>query len=173
MLCILWYSLLQDATVDTANLVSDVSRSLNSTQKSLDSINSNSTAASDILLNLENQSVAVNRTVQLEDTDTIIAQSEVFWNQTSEAVELLQQALVVINGVDMTKLAAVQNLTASVNQEITTQDIYNVFVFLRNDLQEQQRMRQTLDLKMLRLREQLAHLVHINSTLPPDCDNSL
>lgn len=166
------FFLLQDATVDTANLVSDVSTSLNSTQKSLDTINSNSIAASDILLNLENQSITVNRTVQLEDTDTIIAQSEVFWNQTREAVQLLQQALVVINGVDMRKLAAVQNLTASVNQEITTRGIYNAFVLLRNDLQEQQRMRQTLELKILRLREQLAHLVHINSTLPPDCDNS-
>ena len=166
------FFLLQDATVDTANLVSDVSTSLNSTQKSLDTINSNSIAASDILLNLENQSIIVNRTVQLEDSDTIIAQSEVFWNQTREAVQLLQQALVVINGVDMRKLAAVQNLTASVNQEITTRGIYNAFVLLRNDLQEQQRMRQTLELKILRLREQLAHLVHINSTLPPDCDNS-
>lgn len=164
--------LLQDATVDTANLVSDVSTSLNSTQKSQDTINSNSIAASDILLNLENQSIIVNRTVQLEDSDTIIAQSEVFWNQTREAVQLLQQALVVINGVDMRKLAAVQNLTASVNQEITTRGVYNAFVLLRNDLQEQQRMRQTLELKILRLREQLAHLVHINSTLPPDCDNS-
>ena len=149
-----------------------MSTSLNSTQKSLDTINSNSIAASDILLNLENQSITVNRTVQLEDTDTIIAQSEVFWNQTREAVQLLQQALVVINGVDMRKLAAVQNLTASVNQEITTRGIYNAFVLLRNDLQEQQRMRQTLELKILRLQEQLAHLVHINSTLPPDCDNS-
>ena len=149
-----------------------MSTSLNSTQKSLDTINSNSIAASDILLNLENQSIIVNRTVQLEDSDTIIAQSEVFWNQTREAVQLLQQALVVINGVDMRKLAAVQNLTASVNQEITTRGIYNAFVLLRNDLQEQQRMRQTLELKILRLREQLAHLVHINSTLPPDCDNS-
>ena len=149
-----------------------MSTSLNSTQKSQDTINSNSIAASDILLNLENQSITVNRTVQLEDTDTIIAQSEVFWNQTREAVQLLQQALVVINGVDMRKLAAVQNLTASVNQEITTRGIYNAFVLLRNDLQEQQRMRQTLELKILRLREQLAHLVHINSTLPPDCDNS-
>lgn len=166
------FFLLQDATVDTANLVSDVSTSLNSTQKSQDTINSNSIAASDILLNLENQSIIVNRTVQLEDSDTIIAQSEVFWNQTREAVQLLQQALVVINGVDMRKLAAVQNLTASVNQEITTRGIYNAFVLLRNDLQEQQRMRQTLELKILRLREQLAHLVHINSTLPPDCDNS-
>lgn len=149
-----------------------MSTSLNSTQKSQDTINSNSIAASDILLNLENQSIIVNRTVQLEDSDTIIAQSEVFWNQTREAVQLLQQALVVINGVDMRKLAAVQNLTASVNQEITTRGIYNAFVLLRNDLQEQQRMRQTLELKILRLREQLAHLVHINSTLPPDCDNS-
>lgn len=149
-----------------------MSTSLNSTQKSQDTINSNSIAASDILLNLENQSIIVNRTVQLEDSDTIIAQSEVFWNQTREAVQLLQQALVVINGVDMRKLAAVQNLTASVNQEITTRGIYNVFVLLRNDLQEQQRMRQTLELKILHLREQLAHLVHINSTLPPDCDNS-
>ena len=160
-------------TIDTANLVSDVSTSLNSTQESLDNINSNLTAASDILLNLENQSVTVNRTVQLEDTDTIIAQSEVFRNQTSEAVGMLQQALVNIDGVDMTKLAAVQNLTASVSQEITTQDIYNVFVLLRNGLQEQQRMRQTLESKLLRLREQLAHLAYINSTLPQGCDNSL
>lgn len=157
-------------TIDTANLVSDVSTSLNSTQESLDNINSNLTAASDILLNLENQSVTVNRTVQ---PDTIIAQSEVFRNQTSEAVDMLQQALVDFNGVDMTKLAAVQTLTASVSQEITTRDIYNVFDILRNGLQEQQRMRQTLELKLLRLREQLTHLAYINSTLPQGCDNSL
>ena len=157
-------------TIDTANLVSDVSTSLNSTQESLDNINSNLTAASDILLNLENQSITVNRTVQ---PDTIIAQSEVFRNQTSEAVDMLQQALVDINGVDMTKLAAVQTLTASVSQEITTRDIYNVFDILRNGLREQQRMRQTLELKLLRLREQLTHLAYINSTLPQGCDNSL
>ena len=157
-------------TIDTANLVSDVSTSLNSTQESLDNINSNLTAASDILLNLENQSVTINRTVQ---PDTIIAQSEVFWNQTSEAVDMLQQALVDINGMDMTKLAAVQTLTASVSQEITTRDIYNVFDILRNGLREQQRMRQTLELKLLRLREQLTHLAYINSTLPQGCDNSL
>ena len=160
-------------TIDTANLVSDVSTSLNSTQKSLDNINSSLTAASNILLNLENQSVTVNRTVQLENADTIIAESEVFWNQTREAVDMLQQALVDISGVDMTKLAAVQNLTASVSEEITTQDIYNVFDILRNGLEEQQRTRQTLELKLLRLREQLAHLTHINSTLPQGCDNSL
>ena len=144
--------------------------SLNSTQESLDNINSNLTAASDILLNLENQSVTVNRTVQ---PDTIIAQSEVFRNQTSEAVDMLQQALVDINGVDMTKLAAVQTLTASVSQEITTRDIFNVFDILRNGLREQQHMRQTLELKLLRLREQLTHLAYINSTLPQGCDNSL
>ena len=166
-------TLFQDVTIDTANLVSDVSTSLNSTQKSLDNINSSLTAASNILLNLENQSVTVNRTVQLENADTIIAESEVFRNQTREAVDMLQQALVDISGVDMTKLAAVQNLTASVNEEITTQDIYNVFDILRNGLEEQQRTRQTLELKLLRLREQLAHLTHINSTLPQGCDNSL
>lgn len=166
-------TLFQDVTIDTANLVSDVSTSLNSTQKSLDNINSSLTAASNILLNLENQSVTVNRTVQLENADTIIAESEVFRNQTREAVDMLQQALVDISGVDMTKLAAVQNLTASVSEEITTQDIYNVFDILRNGLEEQQRTRQTLELKLLRLREQLAHLTHINSTLPQGCDNSL
>ena len=166
-------TLFQDVTIDTANLVSDVSTSLNSTQKSLDNINSSLTAASNILLNLENQSVTVNRTVQLENADTIIAESEVFRNQTREAVDMLQQALVDISGVDMTKLAAVQNLTASVSEEITTRDIYNVFDILRNGLEEQQRTRQTLELKLLRLREQLAHLTHINSTLPQGCDNSL
>lgn len=166
-------TLFQDVAIDTANLVSDVSTSLNSTQKSLDNINSSLTAASNILLNLENQSVTVNRTVQLENADTIIAESEVFRNQTREAVDMLQQALVDISGVDMTKLAAVQNLTASMSEEITTQDIYNVFDILRNGLEEQQRTRQTLELKLLRLREQLAHLTHINSTLPQGCDNSL
>lgn len=166
-------ALFQDVTIDTANLVSDVSTSLNSTQESLDNINSSLTAASDILLNLENQSVTVNRTVQLENADTIIAESEIFQNQTREAVDMLQQALVDISGVDMTKLAAVQNLTASVSEEITTRDIYNVFDILRNGLEEQQRTRQTLELKLLRLREQLAHLTYINSTLPQGCDNSL
>ena len=166
--------LLQDITEDTANLVSSVYASLNSTSDTLNDIISNSTIASDILLNLENQSVLINNTDQLVETGTAVAnQSEGFRNRARSAVDILQQDLLNIDGVDSAKLVSIQMFIARIEQEITMQNISTMFQILRDRLQEQQRTRQRLQADLSSLQEQIMRIRNINSTLPQDCDSNL
>ena len=165
--------LLQDITEDTANLVSSVYASLNSTSDTLNDIISNSTIASDILLNLENQSVLINSTDQLVETGTAVAnQSEGFRNRARSAVDILQQELLNIDGVDSAKLVSIQMFIARIEQEITMQNISTMFQILRDRLQEQQRTRQRLQADLSSLQEQIMRIRNIN-TLPQDCDSNL
>jgi len=106
-------------------LVSSVYANLNSSSESLNDIISNSTITSDILLNLENHSGLINNIAQLAEIGTAFAnQSEGFRNRARpRAVDILQQHLLNIDGMDSAKLVSVQTFISRLEQEITMQNV--------------------------------------------------